>query len=78
MSQRQKRFFKKNLIIVCEGTDTEYQYFTELADVVTQKQPERFGRIKVVPTPEEMAESDKRRRAYKRRMRQSSMPLMLY
>lgn len=78
MNQRQKRFLKKNLIIVCEGTDTEYQYFTELAAEVMLNQPERFGRIKVVPTPEEIAESDKRRRAYKRRMRHDSMPLMLY
>ncbi len=78
MNQRQKRFLKNNLIIVCEGTDTEYQYFTELADVVKLKQPGRFGRIKVVPTPEEKAESDERRRAYKRRLRHGTMPLLLY
>lgn len=78
MSQRQKRFLKSNLIIVCEGTDTEYQYFTELADIVKLNQPERFGKIRVVPTPEEKAEGDERRRAYKRRMRYGSSPLLLY
>lgn len=78
MSQRQKRFLKNNLVIVCEGTDTEYLYFTELADVVKQEQPERYGSIKVVPTPEEKAKSDERRSAYKRKMRQGTMPLMLY
>lgn len=78
MSQRQKRSFKNSLVIVCEGTDTEYQYFTELAADVKQKQPERFGRIKIVPTPEEKAASDERRRAHKRRMRQGTTPLMLY
>lgn len=78
MNQRQKRSFKNSVVIVCEGTDTEYQYFTELATDVRQKQPERFGRIKVVPTPEEKAASDERRRAHKRRMRQGTTPLMLY
>ena len=78
MSQRQKRSFKNSVVIVCEGTDTEYQYFTELAVDVRRNQPERFGRIKVVPTPEEKAASDKRRRAYKRKMRQGAIPLMLY
>lgn len=78
MNQRQKRSFKNNVVIVCEGADTEYQYFTELAADVRKKQPERFGRIKVVPTPEEKAASDERRRAYKRRMRPGTTPLMLY
>lgn len=31
MNQRQKRSFKNSVVIVCEGTETEYQYFTELA-----------------------------------------------
>lgn len=78
MNQRQKRSFKNNLVIVCEGTDTEYLYFSELADDVRHNLPERFGRIKVVPTPEEKAASDERRRAYKRRMRPGTVPLMLY
>lgn len=78
MNQKQKRSFKNNLVIVCEGTDTEYLYFSELADDVRHNQPERFGRIKVVPTPEEKAASDERRRAYKRRMRPGTAPLMLY
>jgi len=78
MNQRQKRSFKNSVVIVCEGTETEYQYFTELAADVRKKQPERFGRIKVVPTPEEKAASDERRRAHKRRMRQGTTPLMLY
>ena len=41
-----------SIVIVCEGTDTEYNYFDELCrkDVVKQ----RFDEIKVVPHPAEM------------------------
>ena len=44
---------KDSLIIVCEGTDTEYQYFEEVADRVRQTQPWRYSNIKVVPSSAE-------------------------
>lgn len=69
MRQAQKRKFRNSLVIVCEGTETEYKYFDELASIVMGEQPDRFSRIKVVPTPEEKAASDGRRTSHKRRLR---------
>lgn len=78
MRQAQKRSFKNSLVIVCEGTETEYKYFEELASIVRRDQPNRFSRIKVVPTPEEKAATDARRSSYKRKMRNTTHPLFLY
>lgn len=47
------RTHSNNLVIVCEGTDTEYQYFTDLKDYVMVHYPDRYCAIKVVPVPEE-------------------------
>ena len=47
------RTHSNNLVIVCEGTDTEYQYFTDLKEYVMAHQPDRYCAIKVVPVPEE-------------------------
>jgi hypothetical protein len=78
MRQAQKRSFKNSLVIVCEGTETEYKYFEELASIVKRDQPDRFSRIKVVPTPEEKAATDARRSSYKRKMRNTTQPIFLY
>lgn len=43
-----------NLVIVCEGTDTEYLYFSELRDYVLSYFSENYSVIKVVPVPEEI------------------------
>lgn len=47
------RTHSNNLVIVCEGTDTEYQYFTDLKEYVMAHQPDRYCAIKVVPVPVE-------------------------
>ncbi len=78
MRQAQKRKFRNSLVIVCEGTETEYKYFEELASIVMGEQPDRFSRIKVVPTPEEKAASDGRRASHKRKLRDDAKPLLLY
>lgn len=78
MRQAKKRLFKNSLVIVCEGTETEYKYFEELASIVRRDQPDRFSRIKVVPTPEEKAATDARRSSYKRKMRNITQPIFLY
>lgn len=66
---RQKRKLKNSLVIVCEGTDTEFLYFSDIAKIVQSEQSERFGTIRVVPTPNEYKEMTKARQAYKRKMR---------
>lgn len=43
-----------NLVIVCEGTTTEYNYFQELADYVLAYKLSPFSGIKVLPTPDEI------------------------
>lgn len=40
---------KNNLVILCEGTDTEYNYFINAKEYVERKYPDRFAKIKVVP-----------------------------
>lgn len=66
---RPQRRLKNNLVIVCEGTDTEYLYFYDVALYVQSTQPERFGLIKVVPSPKDVSEMIVVRQAYKRKMR---------
>lgn len=78
MRQVQKRKFRNSLVIVCEGSETEYNYFEELASIAMSEQPNRYSRIKVVPTPEEKAASDGRRASHKRKMRNNVKPLLLY
>lgn len=78
MRKTQKRSLKNSLVIVCEGTETEYQYFEEIADIVRKDQPNRYGRIKVVPTPEECVLQTERRKSQKRKMRSGMSPLLLY
>ena len=46
-----------NLVIVCEGTTTEYNYFQELADYVLVNGLSSFSSIKVLPTPDEVIQS---------------------
>ena len=66
---RQKRTLKPNMVIVCEGTDTEYLYFKDVAKKVMAEDNCRFGMIRVVPTPEEVKIMEQTRHAYKQRLR---------
>lgn len=43
-----------NLVIVCEGTRTEPNYFREIRDYIQDRYPERYSVIKVVPGKEEL------------------------
>lgn len=66
---RQKRFLKPNIVIVCEGTDTEYLYFRDVAKKMMADPDCRFGMIRVVPTPDEVKIMEQTRHTFKRRMR---------
>ena len=47
---REKRTTKKNnIIILCEGTETEVRYFKDLRNYVNAYAPDRFSDIKIVP-----------------------------
>ena len=54
-----------NLVIVCEGTDTEYLYFSELKDYVLSHYPDCYSVIKVVPVPEEIIKEKNPKRSAK-------------
>lgn len=53
MANRQLR--RENIVILCEGTKTEYQYFCSIRDYLTKTNSNRFSDIKVVPVESEMA-----------------------
>lgn len=44
----------RSVVIVCEGSDTEFIYFTEVKDYITTNMPGRFDKIKVVPVADEI------------------------
>lgn len=66
---RQKRTLKPNMVIVCEGTDTEYLYFRDVAQKMLADTNCRYGMIRVIPTPDEVRIMVQKRHAFKQRMR---------
>lgn len=66
---RQKRTLKPNMVIVCEGTDTEYLYFKDVAKKILADTNCRYGMIRVVPTPDEVKIMEQKRHVFKQRMR---------
>ena len=66
---RKKKTNSNNLVIVCEGTDTEYLYFSELKEYVLTNYPDRFCVIKIVPAPNEtITQKNPRRNHLSRKM----------
>lgn len=49
-----KQLRRENIVILCEGTKTEYQYFCSIRDYLTKTNSNRFADIKVVPVESEM------------------------
>lgn len=60
-----KSFKTNNLVIICEGTETEWPYFEYIKDKVQYK----FDDIKVIPTPEDMLASKKIRKEETRKLK---------
>lgn len=65
------RKLKDNIVIVCEGTETEYHYLEELKSIVEERLPERFSDIRIIPTPKELKECEQRNHAPKRSLKGS-------
>lgn len=61
-----KSFKTNNLVIICEGTETEQPYFEYLANKVR----DQFDDIKVIPSPEEKLAAEEVRANQNRRMKQ--------
>ncbi len=53
MVRKKQTSRKNNIVILCEGTDTEFNYFTEVGNYVMQRYPGRYSSIKVVPVSSE-------------------------
>lgn len=60
-----KSFNTNNLVIICEGTETEQSYF----EFLTQKVRDKFDDIRVVPNPEEKLAAEKLRAGQNRRLK---------
>lgn len=52
MSERHFKY--QNIVILCEGTKTEFQYFCSIKNYLNKTNPGRFSEIKVVPVEGEM------------------------
>lgn len=44
----------RSLVIVCEGSETEYRYFRDIKKYVNKTAPERFAKVHVVPVESEI------------------------
>ena len=64
---KMSRKLKDNIVVICEGTETEFHYLKELKSIVEERLPGRFSDIRVIPTPEELAVCVKRNQAIKKR-----------
>lgn len=51
---RPKRKTNPNIVIICEGTETEESYFSDLKEYITQNVDTIYSDIRIVPTKKEM------------------------
>lgn len=51
MARPHRKTNKKNIIILCEGTETEVRFFKDLRDYVNKHDPDRFSEIRIIPIP---------------------------
>lgn len=65
MGMAKKSFQTNNLVIICEGTETEQPYFEYLA----KKVRDQFDDIKVIPSPEEKLAAENVRKNQNRHMK---------
>lgn len=66
MSRRLRQTKDNNIVIVCEGSETEAPYFEDLQKVIETCSPDRFTNIRVVPVNEEKVKRSPLRPASKR------------
>lgn len=53
MTRKHRVTLQNNIIILCEGTETEFRYFENARKYLERECPERFSQIKVVPVSSE-------------------------
>lgn len=60
MARKIRSTRRNSIVIVCEGTDTEVKYLTDLAAYVNSNFPDRFTDIRIVPTAQELVVATQR------------------
>lgn len=78
MSRTKRTTNKNNIVILCEGTETEIYYFKELRDYVKANSPDRFSDIKIIPIPLDDTPISPRNSQRKSRQLQPSSAAMRY
>ena len=59
---RARRNTKNNSIaIICEGSDTEYNYCTDIMNYVQRRMPNRFSKVLILPRSREADDETKRK-----------------
>lgn len=61
MSRKIRQTKDNNIVIVCEGSETEVPYFEDLKREIEAYYPERFSKIRIVPVNEEKVRQSKKR-----------------
>ena len=72
MARTKQTTRQNSLVIVCEGSDTENQYFIDMALYVQEKRPDSFDNILVLPTKKEKAGKNPNRQHLVRKMQNPS------
>ncbi len=49
MTRSRRKTNDNNIVIICEGADTEFLYFTEIKEFIEKHTPERFSKIRILP-----------------------------
>lgn len=78
MARAKRTTNKNNVVILCEGTETEIYYFKELRDYVMANSPDRFSNIKIIPIPLDDTPISPRNSQRKSRKLQPSSTAMRY
>lgn len=66
MSRKIRQTKDNNIVIVCEGSETEAPYFEDLKREIETRYPDRFTKIRIVPVNEEKVKQSKKRPSSKR------------
>ena len=62
MARERRTTNKNNLVILCEGTETEVRYFKDLRNYVNSSNPDRFSDIKIVPVVDDVVSTKSSKR----------------
>lgn len=65
MTRLRRTTNKNNIIILCEGSDTEVKYFKDIKKYVESNYPDRFSDIRIVPVKDEIIQPKNNKRSRK-------------